>query len=106
MRSNDFDPATLPDPDEDETSPLTIPEYHLSDDDVEAMDVDYSTRHPSDWVISGPLGEHGRGPGRKFDTMKEAWFWAKGKYGRKLKGRITEATLFGGNRWAFLVKGN
>jgi hypothetical protein len=97
-------PADVPDF-EDEDLPLTIPEYHLGDDEVEAMFVDYSTRAPEDWVISGPLGGHGSGPGRRFDTIKEAQKWAKEKYGERLRGRISEATLFGGNRWAFLVRG-
>jgi hypothetical protein len=102
-----FDLSDIPEtPDElNEDLPLTIPEYHLNDDEVEGMFVDYSTRGPNDWVVSGPLGSHGGGPGRKFATMKEAWSWAKEKYGQRLKGRITEATLWSCNRWAFLIKG-
>lgn len=84
---------------------LKTPEYHLTDDEVEAMDIEYSTRGEKDWVISGPLGGHGKGPGRPFATLKQAWNWAKEKYGNRLMGRIAEATLFGGNRWAFLIKG-
>lgn len=91
--------------DEDETPVLTTPEYHLSDDDVEGMFVDYSTRAPEDWVISGPLGEHGRGPGRHFASMKEARGWAKEKYGARVRRQIIEARRFGGNRWAFLIRG-
>lgn len=99
-------PDGLPDDDLDEAFPLTTPEYHLSDDDVEGMYVEYSTRAPGDWVISGPLGAHGRGPGRHFVTIGQATRWAREKYGRRLKGRITEAANFGGNRWAFLIKGD
>lgn len=90
---------------ENDDAPLTIPEHHMSDEEVEMMFVDYSTRAPEDWVISGPLGTHGRGPGRRFDSMSQAWRWARNKYGPRLKGRIAEATLFGGNRWAFLIRG-
>lgn len=94
-----------PDDDETEKPPLTTPEYHLSDGEVEEMEVEYSTRHPSDWVISGPLGPHGRGPGRRFNSWKAAKRWAEEKYGSRLRGRLREAAMFGGNRWAFLIKG-
>lgn len=96
---------SAPEPDEDLESPLTTPEYHLSDDEVEGMEIEYSTRAPEDWVISGPLGAHGRGPGRRFFSIKQAHDWAREKYGPRLKGRIKEAALFGGNRWAFLIRG-
>lgn len=93
--------------DENETLevPLTTPEYHLTDEDVEGMEIEYSTRHPSDWVISGPLGPHGKGPGRTFHSWKAARAWATEKYGTRLMGRIREAAMFGGNRWAFLIRG-
>jgi hypothetical protein len=81
-----------------------IPEYHLNDEDVEGMEIDYSTRAPGDWVISGPLA-HGKGPGRMFATLEEATRWAREKYGPRLKGRIAEATRWDASRWAFLVRG-
>lgn len=98
-------PSTEPLDNEDDTPVLTTPEYHLHDDEVEGMFIDYSTRAPEDWIVSGPLGPHGRGPGRHFPSMKLAWKWAKEKYGTRLKKRIIEATRFGGNRWAFLIRG-
>lgn len=84
---------------------LEVPEYHLSDEEVEETEFTYSTRAPEDWVISGPLGSLGGGPGRRFAHVKQAEAWARDKYGTRLKGRIPEATLNNGNRWAFLVRG-
>lgn len=93
--------------DEEETEPLplTTPEYHLSDEEVEEMPVEYSVRAPEDWVISGPLGAHGGGPGRRFATVTDAERWVTEKYGERVKYRITEASNHHGNRWAWLIKG-
>lgn len=93
----------LDDIDEDVTP--TTPDCTMSEDDVAGMFVEYSTRAPGDWVISGPLGTHGGGPGRRFTNIKQAEAWVREKYGERVKYRITEATLSGGNRWAWLIKG-
>jgi hypothetical protein len=82
----------------------SVPEYHMEDDEVENTQFEYSTRHPADWVISGPLAA-GAGPGRRFQAWEEAERWAKQFYGKRLKGRINEAQREGCNRWAFLIKG-
>lgn len=91
------------DDDLDDVVPSRTPEYHLSDDEVEGMDIEYSTRAPGDWVLSGPLGGWGTGPGRRFATIAQALKHARELHGDRVKGRITEATLFSGNRWAFLI---
>jgi hypothetical protein len=91
--------------DESQPLPLTTPEYHLSDDEVEALEIEYSIRAPEDWVISGPLGAHGGGPGRRFINAQEAERWVREKYGDRVKYRIMEASNHHGNRWAWLIKG-
>lgn len=77
----------------------------MSDDEVGALDIEYSTRAPEDWVISGPLPKGG-GPGRRFPNIKAASRWVHGKYPGRVKGRIPEANNNDGNRWAFLIKGD
>lgn len=88
----------------DYVAPVT-PDCGMDDSDVENTVFEYSTRHPLDWVISGPRGELGSGPGRRFATVKLALAWATGKYGARLKWRIREASNNGGNRWAYLIDG-
>lgn len=75
------------------------PEYHNSDDEVADTEWQYSTRHPTDWVISGPLAD-GKGPGRRFVSWKLAERWAREFYGDRLKGRVETHGL----RWAFLIR--
>jgi len=63
--------------------------------------VDYSTRGPGDFIISGPLGA-GRGTGRHFNTVLAAQNWAVLKYGRNRVKRIEgEGSEY---RWGFLIK--
>lgn len=83
----------------------STPEVGMSDDEVENLEIEYSIRAPGDWVISGPLGAHGGGPGRRFATVKQAEAWVREKYQQRVKYRIPEATTNGGNRWAWLIKG-
>jgi hypothetical protein len=90
--------------DEEDTGAPRTPEYHMDDEDVAGLDIDYSIRAPEDWVISGPLALGG-GPGRRFQNIEEAWGWVRERYGSRVRYRIPEATLRGGNRWAFLIKG-
>lgn len=89
-----------------ETVPaLRTPTIEMSEDEVEQTEFSYTDRSPDDWVLSGPVTELlGRGPGRRFESVKEAWRWAKEKYGPRLRGRIREAEEFGG-RWAFVIRG-
>ena len=84
---------------------LTVPEYWMEDEEVEDANFAYSTRHPDDWVISGPLGSAGKGPGRRFPSWRAAEVWARGFYGRRLRGRVAEAATEDGNRWAFVIRG-
>ena len=90
---------------EDELEPLqlTTPECDMSDEDVEQLPIEYSIRAPTDFVISGPLGAHGGGPGHRFATIKQAEAWVKKRYGDRVKYRIPEATTNNGNRWAWLI---
>lgn len=87
------------------TGDLPVPEYWMEDDEVEHQEFRYSTRDPSDWVISGPLGKLGAGPGRRFANWTQAERWAREFYGARFRGRIAEAAVEGHNRWAFLIKG-
>lgn len=77
----------------------------MTDEEVEGTEFEYSTRSPTDWVISGTL-PGGRGPGRAFTNWSAAETWARNKYGGRLKGRIAEAATSDGFRWAFLIGGN
>lgn len=75
----------------------------MNDDDVAMLDVPYSTRAKTDWVVSGPVGEEGRGTrGRHFWSWESAERWARHKYGNKFRGRIQDAVDCG-PRWAFLI---
>lgn len=62
--------------------------------------VDYSTRGPNDFVVSGPMGA-GRGQGRYFESERNAYIWAISKYGRQRVVRIPQESEF---RWALLIK--
>lgn len=85
--------------------PEQLPACWMEDEEVENLDVTYSTRAPADWVISGPLAETGGGPGRRFDNWRAAERWARGFYGARLKGRVAEAAHSSCDRWAFLIRG-
>src|SRR5690349_24015591 len=61
--------------------------------------VDYSTRGPNDFVLSGPLGA-GRGNGRHFETLKAACIWATKKYGKDRVGVLPQQGEF---RWGLLI---
>lgn len=100
-------PSEPPEDERDELPELTPPgpDITMSDDEVEETEFDYSDRHPNDWVLSGPLGSHGGGPGRRFPSWSWAEQYAKGLHGDRVLRRIPEAALFGGNRWAFLIRG-
>ncbi len=87
-------------PVEDEPAEHPTPEWWMADEEVEDLDFEYPDRLPTDFVISGPLGE-ARGPGRSFKTWSSAERWARQFYGERFKGRIHAAEE--GTRWAFLV---
>lgn len=98
-------PEDLPQPEEEEREePPETPDHTMADDEVESTEFRYLTRHPNDWVISGPLGAHGKGPGRRFMGWRTAEAHVR-DLGHTILKRIQEAANFGGNRWAFLVKG-
>lgn len=107
MRSRMQQPRDENDEDfgEEVTGDLAVPEYWMEDADVEQSTFTYSVRHPDDWVVSGPLGNAGAGPGRRFANWKQAERWAREYYGERFKGRIAEAAVEGHNRWAFLIRG-
>lgn len=99
-------PKSPEDPDDTRSeSDHRVPSCWMEDTDVEDTEFEYSTRHPDDWVISGPLGVYGKGPGRCFAIWSHAERWARGFYGARYKGKILEAATDGGNRWAFLIRG-
>src|SRR5690242_19782929 len=95
----------LPLDDVDADGALPSPECWMEAEEVEAGCFAYSTRHPDDWVISGPLGPRGSGPGRRFMSWRLAEKWAREFYGERLRGRVAEAAIEGGNRWAFVIRG-
>lgn len=85
--------------DDDDPDPRRTPDVSMSDDEVEALDVDYSIRGPNDWVISGVL-DKSAGAGRFFSTWSAAEAWARLKYGRRFKCRWEAPD----GRWAFLIR--
>lgn len=62
--------------------------------------VDYSTRGPDDFVISGPLNGSDKIQGRRFASPKAAYIWGCQKYG-KARVSIVDA---GEWRWGLLIK--
>jgi hypothetical protein len=62
--------------------------------------VDYSARGPGDFVVSGPTGA-GRGAGRYFKSLHEAYSWAVGKYGSQRVVLIPQESEF---RWALMIR--
>jgi hypothetical protein len=81
-----------------------VPTVLMDDDEVEATEFLYSDRAPTDWVVSGPLGESGFGKGRDFPTWEAAEEWAKDFYGWRFRGRKPDEPGSHG-RWAFVIKG-
>lgn len=77
------------------------PTVHTSEDALEDLEIDYSVRSATDFVVSGPIAQRGGGPGRNFPTADEAEAWAHEYYGNRYKRRITDAER--GGRWAILV---
>jgi hypothetical protein len=65
--------------------------------------VDYSTRNPGDFMISGPVPP-ATGPGRVFSTTEEAYEWAIRKYGirRVVKVPFDQSPR---TRWCLLIRG-
>jgi hypothetical protein len=90
-----------PDDDVLDSAPKT-PDLHMEDDEVESTEFEYSDRHPTDWVVSGPLADN-RERGRWFRGMRDAEAWCREKYGDKFIRMIPEAKI--GKRWAALIKG-
>ncbi len=85
---------------EEEVRPR-VPDHSMTDEEVETLPIDYSTRAPDDYVVSGPL-PHGNGPGVRFSSVGAALFWLTRRVGgNRIKQRIHEAEE--GGRWAFLV---
>lgn len=77
------------------------PTLHTSEDALEKLEIDYSTRADTDYVVSGPITQRGGGPGRNFPTADDAEWWARDYFGNRYKQRITDAER--GGRWAILV---
>lgn len=79
------------------------PDHSMSDEEVEELEFEYSVRAPGDYVVSGPLGAEGRGPGHRFSTVQAALIWLTRRIGgNRIKQRIHEAES--GGRWAFLCR--
>lgn len=93
---------------EEQPDELT-PQCFMDVEDVERLNVPYSTRSPGDWISSGTLvpmeTEPGRRPARYFETWDEAEVWARGFFGDRFKGRVFDAFNSGSPRWAFIIKG-
>jgi hypothetical protein len=98
--TDDEDIKPLGEEAEEEVLPR-VPDHSMSDEEVESLPIEYSTRAPDDYVVSGPL-PHGNGPGHRFSSVAAALIWLTRRVGgERIKQRITEAEE--GGRWAFLV---
>lgn len=87
---------------EDEKFTPRVPDIGMDDDEVESLEFEYSTRALGDYVVSGPLGSEGTGPGHRFNSVHAALIWLTRRIGgKRIKQRITEAEPY---RWAFLVR--
>lgn len=73
----------------------------MSDDEVGALPVEYSTRAPTDYVVSGPIRYESNGRGRVFASADVAEEWAREKFGARFRSRIVDAER--GGRWAMLI---
>ena len=80
---------------------MNAPDCNMDDEAVETAEFIYSDRAPTDFVISGPLGDT-NGRGRWFENMTLAVRYYRMKFGARFRGIIKEAEEFGG-RYAFLI---
>lgn len=82
----------------DEPASDAVPEMDADPGDTSWL---YSTRGPSDAVVSGPI-MGGWGPGRWIANRRAAYVWAVAKYG---KDRVVQMDQQTEGRWAFLIRG-
>lgn len=99
-----FHPADTED--EDDLPATTDIEFDALVPEIPTIDklpdvVDYSTRGPNDFVVSGPYNHTIGGQGRRFASLSSAFQWAVGKYGQKRVINIPQESDF---RWALLIK--
>lgn len=70
--------------------------------------VDYSSRGPGDFVLSGPIYPYNSGNncgrGRVFLSAKHALKWAQGKYGAHRVALLKDSLEEDAIRWAVLVR--
>ena len=74
-----------------------------TEEEVEATEWEYSDRAPTDFLVSGPLGADGVGPGRVFASHRHAEIYVRSKYGTRVRRAAPEAEM-DGERWAFLIR--
>jgi hypothetical protein len=90
-----------------------LPHCGMEGDDVEHLEVPYSTRDPGDWVSAGTLDpeyaeyalKNNLRRLRYFGSWLEAEEWAKSFFGDRFKGRVMDAVNSGCPNWAFLIRG-
>lgn len=66
--------------------------------------VDYSTRGPNDYILSGPCGRNTKGPGRYFKSPRKALEWAQEKFGKDRVQEVKRPSFQECLRWALLIK--
>lgn len=91
------------DPLADPVELLAAPDVDMSDEEVEAAQFRYDDRHPTDFLVSGPVGDEGVGRGRWFPTDAAAERWVADKYGNRVRRRAPENEMEG-LRWAYLIR--
>jgi len=84
-----------------------LPDCGMDPDEVEILNVPYSTRGPDDWVSSGTLDPEYSGERklRYFPSWGDAERWAREFFGDRFKGRVLDAVNSGAPIWAFIIKG-
>lgn len=92
-----------PDPEQDTAQP----EAWMEPEEVEHLNIPYSTRPPGSWIISGPLGltwrKDKRG-GRRFGSWGSAEAWAREKYGSDFIGPHEPLRSSDVPRWGFVIR--
>lgn len=79
-----------------------LPDCTMSDELVELAEFEYSERLPTDYVVSGPLGET-NGRGRWFETTEQALAYYRNRFGPRFRGLVKDAEIYG-DKYAFIIK--
>lgn len=77
---------------DDEDDPVSVIEYHMTEEEVANSALDYSDRAASDYVVTRPLGSLTESAARAFGHFK---------FGKRLRSVKAEPA---GDVWIFVVR--